>query len=248
MSCLFSCADTLMLLFLTFTLDRFRIIYTGYTIIDMKAAVIGATGAIGKDLVDQLLADDHFEQVVIFVRKDVGLSHPKLITHMVDFAHPEQWSCDVKADVAFSCMGTTLHAAGSKAAQYVVDHDYQLNFARCARQNGIDTFVLVSSIGASEKSWTFYLRMKGEVERDVMALAFAHLVIVRPSLLIRKGTDRFAEKLGLPVIRFFNSFGLFTDRTPVETHIVAQSMISLSLMPRERCKIVEGQDILSYQA
>lgn len=90
--------------------------------------------------------------------------------------------------------------------------------------------------------------MKGEVERDVMALAFAHLVIVRPSLLIRKGTDRFAEKLELPVIRFFNSFGLFTDRTPVETHIVAQSMISLSLMPRERCKIVEGQDILSYQA
>ena len=214
----------------------------------MKAAVIGATGAIGKDLVSQLLADDQFEQVEIFVRKEAGLSHPKLVSHVVDFSHPEHWAGDVRADVAFSCMGTTLHAAGSKAAQYVVDHDYQLHFACVARQNDVDTFVLVSSIGATATSWVFYSRMKGEIERDVKALDFPHLVIVRPSLLIRKGTDRFAEVLGLPVIRFFNKFGLFKDRAPIETAVVAQSMIALSKSPSERCKIVEGAEVRLYQS
>ena len=68
----------------------------------MKALVIGATGAVGKDLVGQLLADDAFEKVDIFVRRPGGWNSPKLTTHLVDFDKPEEWKDLVSGDVLFS--------------------------------------------------------------------------------------------------------------------------------------------------
>src|SRR5690606_1371057 len=118
----------------------------------MRALIIGATGATGKDLVNQLLQDSEFTKVDIFVRKPITLQHPKLNAHIVDFDKPNEWKDLVKGDVAFSCMGTTLKDAGSKEAQRKVDFDYQLNFSKSAKENGVDDFILVSAYGASPKS------------------------------------------------------------------------------------------------
>ena len=82
----------------------------------MKALIIGATGATGKDLLSQLLADDTYAEVHCFVRKPLALTHPKLHAHVVDFDTPEAWADLVRGDVAFSCLGTTLAVAGSKDA------------------------------------------------------------------------------------------------------------------------------------
>ena len=71
----------------------------------MKALIIDATGATGKDLVTQLLADDTYSEVHCFVRKPMNLSHPKLHTHVVDFETPEAWSDLLRGEVAFSCLG-----------------------------------------------------------------------------------------------------------------------------------------------
>src|SRR4051794_19435433 len=114
----------------------------------MKALVIGATGATGKDLVSKLLEDQDYEEVNIFVRKAAEINHPKLKTHIVNFEKPEEWKNLVHGDVAFSCLGTTLKDAGSKEAQKKVDYDYQLNFAKTARENNVDDYILVSSYGA----------------------------------------------------------------------------------------------------
>ena len=80
----------------------------------MKALIIGATGATGKDLITQLLADDTYSEVHCFVRKPLALTHPKLYAHVVNFETPETWADLVRGDVAFSCLGTTLAVAGSK--------------------------------------------------------------------------------------------------------------------------------------
>lgn len=88
----------------------------------MKATVLGATGAIGKDLVEQLLKDDTFDRVDIFVRREVKVPSAKLVTHVVDFDHPEQWADRLTGDVLFSTLGTTIKAAGSQAAQWKVDY------------------------------------------------------------------------------------------------------------------------------
>ncbi len=80
----------------------------------MKAIVIGATGATGQDLVRQLLADNAFCTVEIFVRRAVAWMHPKLTVHIIDFDNPETWEPLVTGDVLFSCLRTTLKTAGSK--------------------------------------------------------------------------------------------------------------------------------------
>lgn len=121
----------------------------------MKALVIGATGATGKDLVNQLLNDKDFEEVNIFVRKPVDIQNDRLHVHVVNFEKPEEWKGMVKGDVAFSCLGTTLKDAGSKEAQRKVDFDYQYEFAKAARENDVEDYILVSAYGASPDSRIF---------------------------------------------------------------------------------------------
>ncbi len=194
----------------------------------MKALVIGATGATGKDLVNQLLNDKDYEEVNIFVRKPVSLDNPKLKTHIVDFEKPEEWKDLVKGDVAFSCLGTTLKAAGSKEAQRKVDYDYQYNFAKTAKENSVDDYILVSSYGANPNSKIFYSRMKGELEQSIKALHFNKLMIFQPGMLDRKNSERTGEVLGGKIIRFANKFGVFTQQKPLPTDILAKAMINSS--------------------
>lgn len=190
----------------------------------MKALIIGATGATGKDLVTQLLADDTYSQVHCFVRKPLTLTHPKLHAHVVDFETPEAWADLLRGDVAFSCLGTTLAVAGSKEAQWRVDYDYQYNFAEHCRNNGVPTFVLISAAGAKAQSKLFYNRMKGQLEDAIKALGFPSLFIFQPSVLVRKGSDRKGEQFGLKMIVFLNKLGLFKRYRPMPTAVLAQKI------------------------
>ena len=192
----------------------------------MKALIIGATGATGKDLLSQLLADDTYSEVHCFVRKPLALSHPKLHTHVIDFETPEAWADLLQGDVAFSCLGTTSAAAGSKEAQWRVDYDYQYNFAEHCRNNGVPTFVLISAAGAKAQSKLFYNRMKGQLEDAVKALDFPSLLIFQPSVLIRSNSDRGAENFSVKAIHFLNKIGLFKHYRPMPTEILAEKMLS----------------------
>lgn len=210
----------------------------------MKALVIGATGAVGKDLVRQLLADESFERVDIFVRRDVKLSSAKLFVHVVDFDHPETWADGLKGDVLFSCLGTTIKAAGSREAQWKVDYTYQYEAAKTAKANGVKIYVLVSSVGANSKSKVFYTRMKGALDDAVQELGFEGCFILRPPSLIRKGSDRFGEKVGIVALKVFNAIGLLRSYIPMSTEAVAAAMIGLAKSGRQSVEIINSQDIL----
>ena len=190
----------------------------------MKALIIGATGATGKDLVTQLLADDTYSEVHCFVRKPLTLTHPKLHAHVVDFETPEAWADLLRGDVAFSCLGTTLAVAGSKEAQWRVDYDYQYAFAEHCHQNGVPTFVLVSAAGAKAQSKLFYNRMKGQLEDAVKALGFPRLLIFQPSILIRSNSDRGGENFTVKVFNFLNKLGILKHYRPMPTAVLAQKM------------------------
>ena len=194
----------------------------------MKALVIGATGATGKDLVNQLLTDKDYDEVNIFVRRPLAVENPKLKTHIVNFDKPEEWKDLVKGDVAFSCLGTTLKAAGSKEAQRKVDYDYQYNFAKAAKENEVEDYILVSSYGANPKSKIFYSRMKGELEQSIKALHFNKLMIFQPGMLDRKDSERTGEVLGGKSIKFANKFGVLTQQKPLPTAVLAKAMINSS--------------------
>ncbi len=167
-----------------------------------EAVVVGATGLVGREIVALLLDDPAYASVRVFARRTTGVTHDKLDERIVDFDAPETWAALVTGDVAFSALGTTLKAAGSKDAQYRVDHTYQLATARAAQTNGVPCFVLISAHGASPSSSIFYSRMKGELERDVTALAFPRTRILRPGLLSGEREERRrGEELALTLLR-----------------------------------------------
>ena len=150
----------------------------------MEHVVIGATGASGSALIEQLLHNKHYTKVTALLRKATFDDHPKLNQVVVDFDHLENYRDYIKGDVAFSCMGTTAKTAGSKEAQWIVDHDYQYNFAKLAKENGIPHFVLLSSKGADPNSSFFYLKMKGTLDKEVLDLDFEKLFIFSPGMCI----------------------------------------------------------------
>ncbi|WP_294226281.1 NAD(P)H-binding protein [uncultured Chryseobacterium sp.] len=193
----------------------------------MKALVIGATGATGKDLVNLLLQDQDFDEIKVFVRKPIDIQNDRLKVYVVDFEKPEEWKNEIKGDVAFSCLGTTLKAAGSKEAQRKVDFDYQYEFAKAAKENNVEDYILVSSYGANPKSKIFYSRMKGELEDAVKKLHFTKITIFKPGMLERKDSDRPGEVLGSRIIKFANRLGLLESQKPLPTNVLAKAMINL---------------------
>ena len=213
----------------------------------MKALVIGATGAVGKDLVQQLIEDSSFERIDVFVRREVKIPAAKVVAHVVDFDHPETWADQLKGDVLFSCLGTTIRAAGSQDAQWKVDYTYQYDAAKAAKANGVKNYVLVSSVGANAKSKVFYTRMKGVLDDAVQQLGFEGCFILRPPSLIRKGSDRFGEKVGIVALKAFNAIGLMRSFTPMPTEAVAAAMIRLAKSGRKGVEIIESQEILKVQ-
>lgn len=190
----------------------------------MKALIIGATGATGKDLVNVLLKDPAYTEVVIFVRRPGGMSHPQLTEVLTDFDKLEAVAGSIKGDVLFSCLGTTLKTAGSKDKQWHIDYEIPLQFAGMARANGVSRVVLLSAYGASTRSRVFYSKMKGKLEEDIDSLAFDQYIIFKPGLLLRKDTDRSGERIMVAVLKFLNGLGLIRRFRPLPTYILAEKL------------------------
>jgi len=199
------------------------------------AIVIGATGLVGSSLVQLLIEDERFLAVKILARRSTEIVHPKLQEHIINFDRPEQWEHLVKGDVLFSALGTTLKTAGSKEAQYKIDHTYQFTVAKVAAENNVPVYVLISAAMANEHSKIFYTRMKGELERDIMELPFEYIHIIQPGMLVgdRKENRPF-EKIGTRVLQFLNKLGIAKEQKPIHVSIVAQAMINVSFKNQKR--------------
>lgn len=209
----------------------------------MIANVVGATGLVGMKLVELLIDDERFSSVRVFVRRDNGITHPKLEQVIVDFEDTTAWEKHLTGDVLFSALGTTLKQAGSMEKEYHVDFTLNLRFASKALENGIPAYVLVSSVGANSRSKIFYTRMKGELDDAVQKLGFKTIAIIRPSMLMGKRFPRrLAEELSFPVIRFLTKF-FFRKYRPIGNEIVAQAMINAVVKPNSGKIIYEAGEV-----
>jgi len=207
----------------------------------LNALVIGATGATGQEIVSQLLEDDSFNSVSIFVRKDPNITHSKLKTYVIDFSKLEEYKELIKGDVLFSCLGTTLRDAGSKEKQYLVDYTHQYEFAKIASDNGVPIYSLISSTGANENSPFFYPKIKGKLEEAVKKLPFKIIQIFQPPTLIRqKNLIRLGEKIGIKIFGFLNSFGILKSQKPLPVSNLAKVMVeNLKMKQKEKVKTIK---------
>ncbi|MCR9131008.1 MAG: NAD-dependent epimerase/dehydratase family protein [bacterium] len=191
------------------------------------AIVLGATGLVGSQLLQQLLSDDRYALVKVFHRRSTGVTHEKLEEHVINFHEMRIWKHLIIGDELFSALGTTLKAAGSKEAQYEVDYEYQLDVAKYAQKNGVLSYALCSSLGATQSTKNFYLNMKGKLDNKVQKLGFEKLVIVRPSLLLGDRKEmRIGEKIGEPLLKLATKIPPFKKYKPIHVRDVAKAMIN----------------------
>ena len=167
------------------------------------ALVTGATGLVGKQLMDQLLAIDYYTKIKVFTRRPLNYKDNRIEEFVIDFDKLENHKDDMDAHDHFCCLGTTLRKAGSKEAFVKIDHDYPLQLAEIAMGSpSFVQFIVVTAVGANSSSPLFYNQVKGQIEDSLMELGMKRLHIFQPSLLLGPREDfRFMEN----VAKFFSA-------------------------------------------
>ena len=205
--------------------------------------ILGATGQVGQQMLRLALQHPGISRVVAPTRRPLT-PHDKLDNPIVDFEHLPESAPWWKADIALCALGTTLRQAKSKSGFYRVDHDYTVAAAGLAHRAGTPTFGLVSSLGADPSSRVFYLKTKGEIERDISALGFASLAFARPSLLIGgpRSRSRPLEAIGLFFGKHLSSL-LPRRYRAVSTLRVAEALLEAGLDAPAGLHVIESEQL-----
>lgn len=211
-----------------------------------KALIFGASGLIGSHLLEMLLADPDYDVVTVVVRKQLPVQHAKLKMLIGDFNSVSSLKSELVADDVFIALGTTKKTTPDQTLYYQVDHDYPVLAAKLARENGAKWVGLVSAVGADFNSSVFYVRTKGEAERDIELLGYPHTGIFRPSMLLG---DRKEDR---PLERIFMGFwpklnpllqGSWNRYRGIDVKVVAAAMIRAAKNQKEKVQIYEWQEM-----
>lgn len=195
------------------------------------AIVLGATGLTGGLLLEMLLEDNRYDQVKVFVRKSTGIEHPKLNEFIGDILELETFKKYFFADEVYCCIGTTTKKTPDKNLYKKIDIGIPASAARLCKINTINTFVVMSSLGANAKSQFFYNRVKGEMEAVVLKEKVLNTYILRPSIILGdRDESRLGEKIGKIMMSTFQFLmvGKFKKYCPIKADKIAGAMIWLS--------------------
>ncbi|OFY62163.1 MAG: hypothetical protein A2V64_00845 [Bacteroidetes bacterium RBG_13_43_22] len=209
------------------------------------AIVFGSTGLVGRELVNELLLQSGFNKIKAVARREVPVSDPRLeIILLENYSQLTEFKDKLNADIYFCCIGTTIKIAGTKEKFRQVDLEIPERIALLAESLSVPNLVIISSIGASDHSSNFYLKIKGEMEKSVREVYKGNLKIVRPSLLMGNREEfRFGEKVS---IVFMNMFGrLFAGPLKkykgIKARDVAKAMIKAVQFPAEKVIFDSGE-------
>lgn len=197
---------------------------------DLTAVIIGATGLTGNLVLEELLKDNDFKTVRILTRRNVKIIHPKLEQEIVNFNDLDDYTKKFgEGDVIFCCIGTTQKKVkGDKELYKQIDYDIPIHAASIGIAKGFKKFLIVSAIGANEKSSNFYVSLKGKIENALKQFHFDSLDIFQPSLLNgNRNETRVLEKMmqGVMDIVSFLFLGPLKKYHAIGADNVAKSMV-----------------------
>ena len=213
----------------------------------MKTALLfGASGLVGSHVLSQLISNNNYSKIKLFVRSSIDISDPKIEIIQTDFNNLENHREDIKGDDCFFCIGTTKQNSPDKNEYRRVELDVPKEIAQIAKSNSVNSFVFVSSGYADPKSSGDYLRFKGEVEEELKKLNFPKLGIMRPSFLLGDRKEkRIGEKIGIFVFKLLTPLfvGPLKKMKPIHSAIVAKAMIAVT--QNNNSKIIFESDEIS---
>lgn len=210
-----------------------------------RLLILGATGAVGREVLRLALQHPQVRQVLAPTRRPLP-AHPRLVNPITDFARPEEALAEGAqaggVDAVVCALGTTIRLAGSQAAFAAVDRDLPIALGRAALRLGARSLALNSSLGASA-SGNFYLRTKFQAEEGLRQLGFASYTVVRPSLIDAQRTEsRPGERVGLWVSRVLGP--LIPRRyRPVAASAIARTLLQAALDAEPGQHTIESEQI-----
>ena len=209
------------------------------------AAIFGATGLVGSNLLNLLRDNPDYIKMLVFNRKSQLYKHDKIEEILVDWKDSEMIKNQLIADEIFCCVGTTIKKAGSKKAFREVDLDIPVKLAKIAENNKVKKLLIVSSVGADAKSKNFYLQTKGIMEEEVLKHNVPNIHFFRPSMLLGKRNEfRAGEEAGKLFMRLLNPlmFGTLKKYKAIPASVVAKAMINVA--KNTDAKIIYNSDEL----
>jgi len=195
------------------------------------ALLFGASGLVGNHLLNQLISNNNYSNIKLFVRSSIDISDPKIEIIQTDFNNLENHKEDIKGDDCFFCIGTTKKNSPDKNEYKRVELDVPKQIAQITKSNSVNSFVFISSGYADPKSSGDYLKFKGEVEEELKRLNFQKLGIMRPSFLLGDRKEkRIGEQIGIFVFKLLSPLflGPLKKMKPIQSATVAKAMIAIT--------------------
>ena len=213
----------------------------------MKTAIVfGSTGLIGGHLVNQLIQDNYYTKIKIFVRSQTSINNEKVEVINIDFNNLGNHKTEITGDDCFFCIGTTKQNSPDKNDYQKVELDIPKEIAQIAKANSVKSFIFISSIYANPNSSGNYVKFKGLVEEELKRLNFSKLGILRPSFLMGKRKEnRVGEKIGILTFSLLSPllFGPFKKMRPISSENVAKAMIKIANSNLEKT-VFESNEIV----
>ncbi len=195
------------------------------------AIILGATGLTGGILLSALLKDDRYHKIKLFSRKTVGISHPKIEEHLINMLQLKIVADDFKGNEVFCCIGTTNSKTPDKGLYGTIDYGIPVTAGQLCIQNGIETFIVISALGADPESRVFYNRIKGEMEETILTMEIPKTHILQPSLISGKRDEkRTGEYLFKQLMKVINPIlvGPLEKYRSIRPEIIVSAMIWLA--------------------
>lgn len=195
----------------------------------MKSVLLfGASGLTGQHCLQLLLKNDHYREVFIAVRVPLAIENEKLTQVVVNFSALESSVNLFDVDEVFCCIGTTIKKAGSRAAFKNIDHDLVVTIAKLAKSYAVKKFLVISALGASSKSRSFYNQTKGKMELALKSLKMNEVYVFRPSLLLGHRQEfRLAEQITAWICKVLPFWGPLKPLEPISAAVLANAMVKI---------------------
>ena len=210
------------------------------------AVILGASGLVGKELVNTLFYSNHYSKIYLLVRRPIQVPFEGCETRVIDFDKIEDYSELFAVNDVFCCLGTTIKKVKTQEAFRKVDYEYPLAAAKLAKEKGVDKFLIVTAMGANSKSPFFYNRVKGEIEDALRTLNLSSLHIFRPSLLLGKRDEfRLGEKLAEKASFLINTImmGPLRPYRGIQVKKVAAAMAFIAQTKKSGINVYKSDEI-----
>ena len=208
--------------------------------------LFGATGLIGNEILKLLENDSGFEKINVVSRRPLELKSKKSNLYIIDFKNFNSYLNVIDgSDVVLAAIGTTQSKVGFNKKKYrEIDFDIISNAVKACKEKNIKHFSFVSSAGADINNKSFYLKLKGEIEKEVQSQQLNSSTVYRPSLLLGdRKENRFGEKVAQIIIPLI-SFLFPNNYKPIKACDVAKAMVNESKNYGSGFKIYHYRDIL----